>query len=127
MESVFKETLVSKVEGQAKWRAERAEEWPEDQRNARSFQALSRLAEALNAIPDDHEIYRNLERLTDRLGGDGLLRLAEQGGEELLISRYGLDSSADDGSDPERFLRGLLGIYLEAVGNGPQSTDAGHA
>ena len=128
MASIFKELLGYQVEGKAEWRATKAEEYPDDERNARCSQALYRLAEGLEAIPDDHDLYQQFERLIERLGGDGMLEIAQDGEEDQLISRYGFDDPNDDGSDPESFLRELMEIYTKAVMDLIESsTETGHA
>lgn len=119
MASIFKELLGYQVEGKAGWRDRKAEEYPEDERNARCAKALWRLVETLAALPDDHDLYQQFDRLIERLGSDGTTKIVEDGEEDNLISRYGFDSPEDDGSDPERFLRGLFGTYVEAAQNGP--------
>ncbi len=128
MESIFKEQLGYQVEGKAEWRDRKAEEYPNDERNAQCAKALWRLVEALAALPDDHELYQQFDRLIERIDSDVLTGIAQDGEEDNLISRYGFDDPGEDGSDPERFLRELMEIYTKAVMDSTDSsTEPGHA
>ena len=115
MASHVKELLVVDIQGQADWRTRKAEEYPEDERNARCSVALSRLAESVKAISDDHPLFQRLERLANTLSDDEIYQKLEYGEENRLIRRYGFDSPADDGSDPERFLTEVIEIYVNAL------------
>ncbi len=115
MASHLKELLVVDIQGQADWRTRKAEEYPEDERNARCSVALSRLAESVEAISDDHPLFQRLERLANTLSDDEIYQKLEYGEENRLIRRYGFDSPADDGSDPERFLTEVIEIYVKAL------------
>ncbi len=115
MASHLKELLAADIQGQADWRAQKAEEYPEDERNARCSAALSRLAKSVEAISDDHPLFQRLKRLANTLGEDGMYQILEDGEENRLISRYGFDFPADDGSEPERFLIEVIEIYVNAL------------
>ena len=115
MASHVKELLVVNIQGQADWRTRKAEEYPEDERNARCSVALSRLAESVEAISNDHPLFQRLERLANTLSDDEIYQKLEYGEENRLIRRYGFDSPADDGSDPERFLTEVIEIYVKAL------------
>lgn len=92
MASHLKELLVVDIQGQADWRTRKAEEYPEDERNARCSVALSRLAESVKAISDDHPLFQRLERLANTLSDDEIYQKLEYGEENRLIRRYGFDS-----------------------------------
>jgi hypothetical protein len=52
--------LIEQTGCQSEWRAQRAEEFPEDARNQQSADSLRRLAENLQALPPDHAIWFRL-------------------------------------------------------------------
>jgi hypothetical protein len=58
--------LVQQVESSAEWRASKAEQYPNDRRNIKSSQSLTRLAEKLNALPLDDEHVTAYEEMMDR-------------------------------------------------------------
>lgn len=99
-------TLADYVRSQAQWRADKAAQYPDDQRNERSAQSLSALAQAVEAIPPGGEqTIRAIEDLIreQRWGTPGK---AVEG----AVSRYGFDGEPPE---PAAFLEELLGAARE--------------
>jgi hypothetical protein len=61
MDEHARDAIVEYLRGQASWRAWKAEEYPEDARNARSAEHLTALAEYVQQLPDNDENLRKLE------------------------------------------------------------------
>ena len=81
-------SLSDYFRSQADWRRQKAEEYPEDERNAQSAAALESLAEYVE--PDEHGEYEAgpvIDRLLPHLADHGM----SLGGEETAraVSRYG--------------------------------------
>ena len=85
--NVFAETC----ESQAAWRQTKAEEYPEEQRNQRSADALSSLADWARGNPAEAEtaLKELPPEVTNFVEQDGILALGEEAGR--LLSRYGFD------------------------------------
>lgn len=97
--------LVDYIRSQAEWRKGKAEQHPDDARNARSARALQGLAEAVEAMEKtsgEADLIASIEdELSRRSGG-----VAKPG--ELVsraVSRYGFDTEAPE---PAPFLGALL-------------------
>jgi hypothetical protein len=82
--------LCEYVSEQARWRAEKAVEYPEDGRNATSAAALTELASYLEGLPDTDARFVTLGDSADVLfpGGDTFMP-----GEDAarMVSRFGFD------------------------------------
>ncbi len=107
----YTEWLIEEIEGNADWRTRKAEEYPEDERNLRSSQALRNLAARMKELSADHPKIQELWRLWFGPASPGKIRgqnkaldLIEVVSEEL--HQYGFYSN-DDG-DPEPFLDLLI-------------------
>lgn len=108
------EQLIAHVESSADWRAEKAEQYPDDARNMRSSQALTKLAEKLKALPANDENVAAYEAVMDRLvesDGDEMFGVIEY--ESQYIGRYGFDYPQD--GDPADFLEALTEACQESV------------
>jgi TIR domain len=101
----LKEQILLAVEGSAYWRRQKAEEYPEDARNARSADALERLSESLAALPSEHQRFRDLAPVSFDIGESAIEA------ESRFIGRYGFDWEED--ADPEAFLNRLREVLLE--------------
>lgn len=102
------ELLILEVGSTAHWRAEKAEEYPDDERNAVAAKELEELEKALEDLPSDDPRFEAIEKIQDVLVDDDMYP-----GEELnsYISRTGFDQPAD----VESFLSGYVGILLDAL------------
>jgi hypothetical protein len=101
------EELIDRVETSADWRAQKAEQYPDDRPNERSSQALRKLAGNLRALPADDEHAAAFEAAMERraeLAADEPL-VNDVDDEPRYISRYGFDNPED--GDPAGFLSGL--------------------
>ena len=123
------DNLVLEVQNTAAWRARKAGEYPEDDRNERSSRALSALADSINALPTDHRLLQSLadinqamSGLTDRmqmLGRESAVvddvwaRISED--QSSLLRRFGFDDPNQDGSDVEAFLSDLCDMTRACV------------
>jgi hypothetical protein len=83
----FRDRLAEYVERQAKWRAEKAEEYADDVRNRRSADGLAELAPYLRDLPDDDP---RIVRSAEAYGVDNDTEDALMVGEEAarLIGRF---------------------------------------
>jgi hypothetical protein len=108
---MYLEHLIIAVESSAEWRAQKAEQYPDDNRNIRSSQALAKLAEKLKALPDDDENVAAYETVLSRLtdSNDDPSRVSEH--ESHYIGRYGFDYPQD--GNPAGFLSALTEQYQE--------------
>jgi hypothetical protein len=106
------EHLISQVESSADWRAGKAEQYPDDNRNVRSSQALEKLAKKLKALPDNDKNVAAYEAVMDCLmDGDDMVSVVEH--ESHFIGRYGFDYPQD--GDPAGFLSALTEQHQEWV------------
>ena len=101
----YKEHLLLQIQSAAHWRAEKAEEYPEDERNAQSATALNALADRFSALPSDHSDIRRLWNIEKESDDDQSLLLTKLLSE--ILSRYGFDDTSEMG-DPEQFLSSLV-------------------
>lgn len=114
----YKEYLISQVRSTADWRAQKAEEHPDDKRNEASSKALSELAEKLDALPDDHPGFRQLwwvefgpdSPKAERSKEDAILDRIDATSE--FLRRYGFHGEED--ADPHAFLKELAGALENA-------------
>lgn len=101
------EQLVLRVEASAAWRASKAEHYPDDKRNARSSQALTKLGRKLKMLPADNKCLGTYAAVIDRavaLRASSVLSDVSED-ESEYIGRYGFDYRQE--GDPEAFLDGL--------------------
>jgi hypothetical protein len=109
--------LIERVVASADWRAQKAEQYPDDRRNTQSSKALTKLAENLRALPADDEHVMAYEAVMDRLeelddgNADLLVRVSEH--QTGYIGRYGFDYPQD--GDPAVFLSVSTEQYQEWV------------
>lgn len=99
-------TLADYVRSQAQWRADKAAQYPDDERNLRSAEGLRALADAVDGMRPAHpELIRSIEELIreQRWGTPGK-------GVEQAVSRYGFDGEP---LEPEAFLQALLDTARE--------------
>jgi hypothetical protein len=115
--------IVYGAEGAQHFRSQKAQEYPDDDRNERSADALNKLAENLRKLPADHplvvECYE-LEistpgKLVDRGHDDFGFRFDERVREERnqLFGRYGFDGLEDHNA--EVFLTSLRDALKECL------------
>ena len=97
--------LAEAVKGQAEWRQRKAEEYPDDRRNARAAEALEGLAAHVLTLPDDDDRLRNLTML---VGGRDIFVFGQQASQAL--GRFGFDGP---GEDADSFLDYLVGLAAE--------------
>lgn len=112
------EGLIMSVESSAQWRAEKAEQYPDDSRNARSSHALKKLAEKMHALPADDEYVLAYEAVMARMDDDDLYRVSEH--ESQFIGRYGFDYPQD--GDPSDFLGALTEYCQELIDEAEERT-----
>jgi hypothetical protein len=106
------EDIVNGLEGTCDWRAQKAVEYPHDDRNAKAAEILERLATEVRGMGNSL-VFKQLVRAGDELSDDNkydLLPLSED------ISAYdreiGFHSFPSSG---EEYLRGILEIYQEHI------------
>ena len=114
----YKSYLVMSVESTADWRARKAAEHPDDERNVDSSRALEALATKLEELPADHPKLRELWNLEFGLQPPSELdeddvRLFFIKRQSELLRRYGFDAPED--GDPAQFLTDLITAYKEEL------------
>jgi flagellar biosynthesis/type III secretory pathway protein FliH len=106
------EHLISNIDSSAYWRAEKAKQYPDDNRNSRCSEALSKLVERLSALPadDKHVVAYEaaIERLVELEAVDDV-----SGDEAKYIGRYGFDYPQD--GDPIAFLQDLTEAHQNRI------------
>ena len=113
--SEYKQHLLVRVEGDCEFRNRKAEEYPEDEPNRASAEALGKLYKALSALPLNHPALVNCHKLEpDEWNGSGDEISQDfveesQATSERLFGRYGFDSRED--GNAEQF----LGAYLTVL------------
>ncbi|MCX6023341.1 MAG: hypothetical protein NTZ05_16760 [Chloroflexi bacterium] len=97
---MYREVVLEAIEDQARWRAEKAREYPNDERNAQAAEGLRDLAAYVQALPEDGERLRLLHKYwtIDDEGGTSDMGMA---GEEAsrLLSRFRFNHSHEDCDD----------------------------
>jgi hypothetical protein len=96
------EQLVLQVVSSADWRASKAEQYPDDKRNIKSSQSLTRLAKKLSVLPADDERVAAYGEVMDRAVEleNPLYDISQA--HSRYIGRYGFDYPQD--GDPAVFL-----------------------
>jgi hypothetical protein len=84
----MQEMLVEQIEQQSWWRQQKAQEYPEDERNMRAPLGLGELANYVRGLPPDDEVLVTLERWHDDYG-TGVMNLGEQS--STVLSRFRFD------------------------------------
>src|SRR5215469_14753456 len=121
--AMFLEHVIDRVESSAYWRDQKAEQYPDDNRNVRSSRALEKLAENLRALSADDEHATAYEAVMERLAeladndADKLYDLSEH--ESHYIGRYGFDYPQD--GNPSDFLSALTEHCRELVAEAEES------
>ena len=92
----YREQLVHSLEEAAQWRAGKAAEYPKDERNERSAQALDAAAREVAGLPDHDPRLRRLVRLYE--AGDGAVGNFLEA-EHYLITRHGFADDATQTTD----------------------------
>lgn len=110
----YQSCLVMDVEETARWRAQKAVEYPEDTRNIDSSRSLDTLAVRLKELPPDHPKLRELWRLQFGLERPGEaskddLALSFIAAQSELLKRYGFDTPEE--GEPEKFLTELIAAF----------------
>ncbi len=109
----YKELLAVEIEYTAEWRQEKADEYPQDERNVQSAKALSALAEKIRALDNKSA---GLQALYDLDRGIDPNRVSDwSDAKSMVIGRYGFDSPVDD-PGPEDFLAELAKGIKGAIG-----------
>jgi len=100
--------FLDRIESQALWRDDKAKEYPDDERNARSARSLRQLKQHLGDIAPEDALWIRYYRLWDH--DDALSSLSEYESEELRT--YGFHDGAEvSQEDAVAFLRG----YVESL------------
>lgn len=111
--SSYKAWLADYIEYQASWREEKAEQYPDDERNTQSARCLQRLAENLRNLPD-----HNFDLLTIsavEMGIPGEVEPDEEGMDDRTatvqeaVRTYGFHHEED--GDAEAFLKRLGRLF----------------
>lgn len=105
---------------QAEWRRQKAEEYPDDARNARSAEALDSLAEYMESGEAD----RLVECLTPHLSSEGF----SLGGEETHreVARYGFNYPVNADANPTQHIEFLEGLGVSCMIDAYELAGAGN-
>jgi hypothetical protein len=96
-----KQWLVDKLESTASWREMKAQQYPEDSRNASCAETLFDVAAAVKDLPDSHELFRkqvSIDYVNESVREHWLDEM------NSMISRAGFNSPVN----PQDFIRQLL-------------------
>lgn len=104
-----REIIAQYFDEQSNWRAQKAEEYPEDQRNCRASAGLEELAAYVRALPDDDGCLQELSSLGIR---EGLFWPYAGESAEHAISRFRFHNGVED-DDCGRFLSELVCMFTE--------------
>jgi hypothetical protein len=66
----YRATLADSLDGQSRWRAHKAERWPDDERNARSSRGLDAAAEYVRGLDEQNPGVRRFVELAERLDAE---------------------------------------------------------
>jgi hypothetical protein len=106
---------------QARWRKLKAEEHPEDARNARAAEGLIELANFVEQLPLDDVRFKQLGATT--LGAvsisDGIFHCGQEASQ--YASRFQFHNRAED-EDPDRFLSWFTDHYVEEARQAEEGT-----
>ena len=92
----MKDDLIERVISAQEFRARKVEEFPDDQRNRTSIEALEGLTDYLRKLPADHRVFRAYGKAMDSEHGAFIIEDALETGENTdLIARYGFDSAVN--------------------------------
>ena len=107
-DEVLRAQLVLAIEKSAKWRARRAEQHPDDQRNVSCSRSLAALAKRLEALPVNNPHFAAYLEIMERAVAVALAKrsvLHEISNiESRCIGRYGFDYPQDGHGSPGPFL-----------------------
>ncbi|HEV2550006.1 MAG TPA: hypothetical protein VGU20_22030 [Stellaceae bacterium] len=107
-DEVLRAQLVLAVTNSAKWRARRAEQHPDDQRNISSSYSLAALAKRLDALPVNNPHLAAYIQIMERAVAVAVAKrsvlhdISEI--ESRCIGRYGFDYAQGDDGNPAPFL-----------------------
>ena len=123
--SEHKELLIGEIAVTTDWRAEKAQEYPEDTRNEQSATALSALVNNLSGLasadPLLERIYEIERGMLDRSPEPGKDERALKFVQTLAVEkseffrRYGFDDPAEDGTDVAAFLSALADLTQQCA------------
>lgn len=100
--------LSEYLSGQARWREAKAEQYPEDERNEQSAEALKSLAAYVDS---DDCANKTAVWFLGILEHEGQMNFGEKGGR--LTSRYGFDRKITDSKQHDKFLAQLQRIAAD--------------
>ena len=106
----YREQLVHSLEDAAEWRGAKAAEYPKDERNDRSADALRAAARDVAALSDHDPRLRRLVRLYEA-GDEAVGDFLEE--EHYIITRHGFGDDATQTTD--ELLTALAGAADDAV------------
>jgi hypothetical protein len=106
----YREQLVHSLEDAAEWRGAKAAEYPKDERNDCSAEALRAAARDVAALPDHDPRLRRLVRLYEA-GDEAVGDFLEE--ENYIITRHGFGDDATQTTDD--LLTALAGAADDAV------------
>ena len=97
----FRDELILDIENALDFRARKADEYPDDQRNAQAAEALAGLLEHLNQLPDNHRLFEAYRRAFQECrNDDGPVKIMNEvlgriPGETDRFARYGFGEKPD--------------------------------
>jgi len=115
----MKDELLQDIENARFFREQKAEEYPEDDRNRKSADALKRLAEYVTSLPGDHRLFEAYRRVyQESEDDDAPIRIMEDvlgriPGEPDELTRFGFDSDDDPAEWIESFTDNLMSAWAE--------------
>jgi hypothetical protein len=116
----YRECLADSLEGQSKWRAHKAEQFPDDERNTRSSRALAAAAEYVRQLDEQHPGVRRFVELAERLDAETFRwntdpRVIIAGAHAAAQFFFGKGSRDAEPSDFDRLLEDMFGEALNVM------------
>jgi hypothetical protein len=107
-----RQLLLDALEYQAEWRDQKAIEYPHDERNKNSAEALRQLAEQLEKIPPSDDVWRVYSLAWDRFDNSAAERVLEHERETLRTYGFGHSPSQVSAEGAVKFLRDHVEMCL---------------
>jgi hypothetical protein len=101
----LREQLIILIDTQSEFRTRKAVEFPEDERNAQSAEALIALGQKMECMPATHTLWVLYTNAVDTLLPDGASEFSQI--EEETLRGYGFYGRED--GDPVKFLERFIG------------------
>jgi hypothetical protein len=107
--------FIEDVEGQADWRARKADEYPDDVRNANASKGLTDLAKFIAVLPDDAPILIRLDAALVRLYSDPDIMFTMEPSVTDILGQFRFGRTMLKSEGFEEFISGLIEVIERHV------------